>query len=66
MLITESALYPRPCACRGQDVAFLSKLRADQGPPASTREGMNSAGPAIQSISIRPPWAELSAGDRKS
>ena len=43
-----------------QDVAFLSKLRADQGPPASTREGMNSAGwaSAIQSISTRPPWAE--------
>eukprot|EP00438_Fugacium_kawagutii_P018393 Skav220281 [mRNA] locus=scaffold915:62742:72034:+ [translate_table: standard] len=27
-----------------EDVAFLSQLRADQGPPASTREGLNTAG----------------------
>ena len=31
---------PRPM----EDVAFLSQLRADQGPPASTREGLNTAG----------------------
>ena len=27
-----------------EDVAFLSQLRADAGPPASTREGLNSEG----------------------
>ncbi|CAK9047919.1 unnamed protein product [Durusdinium trenchii] len=31
-------------AGREEDVAFLSKLRNDAGPPASTKEGLNSAG----------------------
>eukprot|EP00435_Cladocopium_sp_Y103_P067390 s358_g30.t1 len=31
-------------AGREEDVAFLSQLRTDQGPPASTREGLNTAG----------------------
>lgn len=35
-----------------EDVAFLSQLRADQGPPASTREGLNTAGATANLIGL--------------